>query len=447
MNKNPKILMLVAAIFLTAILSFFVLGKGEKVSQNAHPIKKESVYDLESADTNNETMRTLIAHQQQIEREYKTVLEENAQLKKNKQAEDARQLAQQKEVLHQQFVDEKEKMQEEIRLSMKAHQAMDPNKQYPVDGANNLQNKGHQMIGDVTDLSQPLLETDPLHPTPQVVNDPNAKPVLPPSFSDEDRDAENEKEEHFYTIPANATLARTTLMTNIIGEVPVAGKLIEPAMPFKAIIGREDLLASNGLTLPADLGGIVVSGYSVGNMSLSCARMYVTQLLFTFQDGTFTVYPKENKLNGNEIYPKDALGYLSDRYGNVCLTGEYITDAPKVLASLAAFGGLNGFGQYASQAQTTTYTNADGSTTQMTGDALKYGMGNATSTGSDMAMRWYTQRVHDIFDAVYIPKMDGNVLKRFVFNATQTIPIDISSDARKIYFDHTEKPPINAPLD
>ena len=108
-----------------------------------------------------------------------------------------------------------------------------------------------------------------------------------------------------------------------------------------------------------------------------------------------------------------------------------------MISSLAAFGGLAGFGQYTAQSQTTTISDADSSATQVTGDAFKYGMGNAVGTGADTALRWYSQRVNDIFDAVYIPKMmpDGTTLRQLVFNATQTIPIDLNDKSRKLQYD------------
>lgn len=439
MNKNPKLLMVVAVLLLTGIFSLFIFGGGKKSEGSLSSKKsKQAIYDVASGDTNNETLHTLIAGQQKLERENKALIEENNQLTKEGLSAYEQKFEEEKRALNEQFSNEKAKLLQEIKLANKVNQATHKSKNYVLNGADEASGYADQAVGDVGDMSQSSFSVEESNAmaSKKMINKMNQKPELPSHYHDSsDKDQEKQS---YYTIPSNSTLARTTLMTNIIAEVPVMGKLVEPAMPFKAIIGKKDLFASNGMKLPEDLGGIVVSGYSVGNMSLSCARMYVTQVLFTFQDGSFTVYPENNKLNGSEIYPKDALGYLSDQYGNVCLTGQYITDAPKVIASLTAFGGAAGFGQYTAQSQTTTYSDADSSSTSMTGDAFKYGMGNAIGTGSDTALKWYTQRVGDIFDAVYLPKManDGKSMRQLVFNATQTIPIDTSDKTRKLQYDN-----------
>lgn len=439
MNKNPKILMVFAVIILTGVVGLFILGGGKGRQHPPSSNNKQDIYDVASGDTNNETLRTLIAGQQRLEKENKDLREQNNDLTKKGLSVYQQKFEEEKNALNAQFSNEKSKLFQQIKLANKADKAVSRSDKYHLNGQGTVNPSKIQAIGDISDMSQQnaVLDGSGTQKDMRSAASNNSKPNLPSHYTGGSSENGSDNQS-FYTIPSNATLAKTTLMTNIIGEVPVSGKLVEPAMPFKGIIGKKDLLASNGMKLPEDLGGIVISGYSVGNMSLSCARMYVTQVLFTFQDGSFTVYPKENKVNGNDIYPKDALGYLSDKFGNVCLTGQYITDAPKVIASLTAFGGMAGFGQYTAQSQTTTYSDADSSSTEMTGDALKYGLGNAVGTGSDTALKWYTQRVSDIFDAVYIPKMtnDGKTLREFVFNATQTIPIDVSDKSRKLQYDN-----------
>ena len=173
----------------------------------------------------------------------------------------------------------------------------------------------------------------------------------------------------YFTIPANSTLADVVLQSDILGEVPVNNTLLQPAFKFKAIVGRKALLASNGITLPPDLSGIVFEGYSVGNMAMSCARGYITKMLFTWRDGSFTVVGSNQK--GTSLNPQDALGYISTPYGNPCLPGKYITDAPRVLASIAAMGGLAGGANAFAQTQTTNSVSPYQSISQVTGKCLQ----------------------------------------------------------------------------
>ena len=88
----------------------------------------------------------------------------------------------------------------------------------------------------------------------------------------------------YYTIPAGSDLGHTTLLSALIGEVPVEGKLMQPLFPFSAIINRGDLMAANGIPLPPEVSGMKVNGYAIGVGSfldnISCVRAYVTSALF-----------------------------------------------------------------------------------------------------------------------------------------------------------------------
>ena len=113
-----------------------------------------------------------------------------------------------------------------------------------------------------------------------------------------------------------------------------------PALPFKAVIDAGDLFAANGVALPNTLTGMVLSGYAVGSGTLHCIRAYVTQILFTFQSGHFTVYP-EQTTPATEVYPHNALGYFSDEYGNTCLSGKLLSNVPATLTHLASLESLS----------------------------------------------------------------------------------------------------------
>lgn len=239
-----------------------------------------------------------------------------------------------------------------------------------------------------------------------------------------------------YTLPAGSTLMQVHLMTALIGEVPVSGHLLAPAFPFKAIVGKRQLLAANGWHLPPALQGMIVQGYSVGNMTLSCTRAYVTQVLFVFNDGHFVVFPKKVSHNATALYPDNSLGYVSTPSGNPCLTGKLITNAHKVIANLAALGGLAGAGHLVADQQLRTVTDGFNVEHPIAGSIGTFMGARFLGTGSDAALQWYQKRAADSFDAIYIPA-SLNFHGRFrptqvVVNLTQTIPLDWNPQGRRI---------------
>ncbi len=240
----------------------------------------------------------------------------------------------------------------------------------------------------------------------------------------------------YFTIPANATLSDVVLDSDIMAEVPKSNTLLQPAFQFKAIVGNKDLLASNGITLPPNLNGIVFEGYSVGTMPpMSCARGYITKMLFTWSDGSFTVVGKE--ATGTELNPTDTLGYISSPYGNPCIPGQFITDANEVLPNLALLGGLTNGGIAVAQAQQSVAQNGfqGGSTTAITGSLGKYMLASTVAGGSQDVQNWYMSRVNSTFDVVYIPSSQNHTPTPIVVNITKTIDIDKNQKGRKINYE------------
>ncbi|MCB1827763.1 MAG: hypothetical protein KDH94_04980, partial [Coxiellaceae bacterium] len=181
----------------------------------------------------------------------------------------------------------------------------------------------------------------------------------------------------------------------------------------------------------------VFEGYSVGNMAMSCARGYINKMLFTWRDGSFTVVGSNQ--TATRLNPQDALGYISTPYGNPCLPGKYITDAPRVLASIAAMGGLAGGANAFAQTQTTNSVSPYQSISQVTGNAFKYMGGKMVGTGADKALDWYTSRINGVFDVVYIPSSFKQQMTHVVVNITKTIPIDKNRHGRKIDYEQSNQ--------
>jgi len=113
-------------------------------------------------------------------------------------------------------------------------------------------------------------------------------------------------------------------MIALVGRIPVKGVLTDP-YPFK-IVFSDDTLAANGLRIPG-LRQMIVSGYTEGDLNLLSVRGWVTSLTFVFQDGTIST-TTSNDNNIGHFTKQNALGYLSDAYGNPFIRGRLTTNAP-----------------------------------------------------------------------------------------------------------------------
>jgi integrating conjugative element protein (TIGR03752 family) len=250
------------------------------------------------------------------------------------------------------------------------------------------------------------------------------------------------KDKRYYTIPENATLMGVTAMTAIVGRIPVDGKVTDP-MQFKAILGPENL-AANGHFLPQDLAGVIVSGIAIGDLNLLCSEGLIQSLTFVFNDGTIQTVSQRQKgstpnargsgaANNSGLAQTSKLGYLSDRYGNPCIAGKFITNAPAYLTDSIGLKSLSIAGQAYAAAQTTT-TNSTGfggmsSSTMMTGDLGKYVMGKTVGGATDEVSAWLMKRLGNSFDAI-VTVAGADV----VVNIDQEIAIDKTVGARKINY-------------
>lgn len=236
----------------------------------------------------------------------------------------------------------------------------------------------------------------------------------------------------YYTIPAGSALNKVTLMSALIGEVPSDGKLMQPLFPFSAIISRGDLIASNGIALPADIAGMKVSGYAIGVGSfldnISCVRAYVTAALFTFQDGHFVTIGSEQMTNTTDLINNESIGYLTNAFGNPCIHGRYFTNAPRVLTAMMASGGMQGIGNSLSQWQMSYSNNANGTSSSPTGSFLPFAGGNALSEGTLKASDWLEKRIQGSFDMVFVPAS----LNQVSLHITQTLKIDKELNGRTL---------------
>jgi integrating conjugative element protein (TIGR03752 family) len=243
----------------------------------------------------------------------------------------------------------------------------------------------------------------------------------------------------YFTVPENATLTRVTAMTAIIGRVPVDGRVTDP-MQFKAIIGRENL-AANGWDVPDDISGIVVSGVAVGDMALSCSEGRIHSLTFVFEDGSIRTVSSRRRGGAaaqgagttSAGGQQPALGYISDLWGNPCIAGRFVTNAPAYLTDVVGLRGLAVASRAYAAAQTTTTESAqtDTTSTAVTGSRGAYVLGQAASGATDEVTNWILARLKNSFDAVVTPAG-----QKVVLHIEQEIAIDKPARPRRL--DHQQ---------
>src|SRR3990167_8882010 len=401
-------------------------------------------FDVASGDTNNEVLKSIVARQQAEDQSEKKLIDENKQLESENKTLQQKEMKNLKQYVSQLIDDKKPDTNAKNINNTDASQS--PQKlEYPVNGkigdsAVESKTAASVMITTISDLSSSNDSAQAL----KNIHSKNISSHNSSQISELPSDQNNKKSSKipYYTIPDGATAANVSLLSPLVGEVPVNGQLLSPAFPFKAIISykdTKDMFAANGIPLPAGISGTVIQGYSVGDMSLGCARAYAMKILFVFRDGHYVVFPNDDHethggKNATEVYPNNSIGYLSDPYNNACINGKYITDAPKVIASLAVFGGAAGAGSAIAQSQTQTISNITTGTagTIFDGDLAKYAGGIALSEGSKAALAWYQARVNDIVDVVFVKSTLNHQPRQLIFNITKTIPIDLNQTGRTL---------------
>lgn len=226
-----------------------------------------------------------------------------------------------------------------------------------------------------------------------------------------------------YTIPENSTLMGSTSMTALLGRIPIGNTVNDP-YPFKAIIGRDNLIA-NGIELP-DIEQAIVSGTATGDWTLSCVRGEVKSLTFVFNDGRIVTSGK-----GNE-----KIGWLSDPHGIPCIPGERKTNAPEYLGTHFLLAAAGAAAQGYSQAQTTTVVDGNAVVGAVTGQQGKYVVGQALGQGIQETANWFKERYGQNFDAIYVPP--GHPV---AIHIDKAIDIDYDVKGRKVKYSQLSRSP------
>lgn len=265
-----------------------------------------------------------------------------------------------------------------------------------------------------------------------------SEPAMEPSATREHAMPATPSTKPYFTIPENATLIGSTAMTALVGRIPVNGKITD-AMPFKVLIGRPNL-AANGLEVPAEIAGMVVSGIAVGDWTLSCTQGFVQSVTFLFQDGSIRTVSQRNQGAltenvGAPLVTTQKIGWLSDERGVPCIAGKRITNAPSYLSTVVGLKSIETAARAAALSQTTTSTNAlGGTTTSLTGDESKYILGHMAAGGVNEITEWIKQRLNNSFDAVYVqPGLPVAV------HIEQEIVLDKAPEARRLDYEQSNR--------
>lgn len=444
-QKNPKLMIALAglgvAVFLGFVYSMSHSGSsGAAASKQSNNSNSMAAYDFQSGDTNTEVLNTVVANQ-------KKLAQKNAELEQEVQKGQAQQIGAVKNTFTDQLNAIKDQLQNEIntqRNTLAGNTSSNSNANnsqnnagYFVNGGSSSFGSSQQpggVIGTIDDISQafsqPISQNAAGNIT-AVYNQANSSNTAATTSSQKQN-----QPTLMYSIPDGSTIGSVYMMTATLAEVPVSGRLIAPAWPFKAIIGSQDLMGTNGQMLPSQISGAIIQGHAVGNMGQRCANLYVDKITYTFNDGHFWVYPNDSSDNsssndGTQVYPNHSLGYLALPDGTQCITGVYLTDAPQVLLNLTALGAAANAGNVMANQQVSTVSNTlTGQTgTNITGSAGKLFGWSALSGGSTAALNYYQQRVSDIFDAIFLPSSTNHQPTKLIFNVQKTIPIDYDSSA------------------
>jgi integrating conjugative element protein (TIGR03752 family) len=226
-----------------------------------------------------------------------------------------------------------------------------------------------------------------------------------------------------FTVNRNATLMGATAWTAIIGRIPVKGTVSDP-MPFKVLVGAKNL-AANGLELPSELEGMVFSGRAVGDFTLRCSTGRLDSVTFVFTDGTIRTESADANGGG------DGLGYISDRQGIPCVSGELITNAPTYLTERVGVMALETAGDaYAAKQLTTTQNPLGGTTSAVTGEIGKFVWGKSVAGGASEIRKWLDERQQQSFDAVFVrPGVE------LALHINKELHIDYDPSGRKLRHD------------
>ncbi len=260
--------------------------------------------------------------------------------------------------------------------------------------------------------------------------------VVQPNARTSNQAAEEAKVEPFYTIPDGSVLANATAVTSLMGIVYKDNNIVNP-IQAKILIGRDNLTA-NFKDLPDELEGMIFGGYATGVPAFGCVAVNLTYATFVFASGEIeTAYIGDPGTRpSNEAYRQDTIGYLTDEYGNPCIAGEYITDAPKQIAALTLLDAASGYANALRQQEvdTSVFSSNTGNVVveELSGSASRFATATGLSAGFDNASELLREKYSTIYEAYFVP---GGATVSVHLEAE--LRIDKEPDARLVSYQRT----------
>jgi integrating conjugative element protein (TIGR03752 family) len=434
-NLSPTMKLFAGLIIGVIVITIILMS----ISGNSVPTQSKAHYinDNASADNKVEALKTMTADLLSVENKNKQLQQTVQNLQtQNKQVVDnlKQSLSSQVQKALQQIQIENTQKQSAFEESLKKK----PNS-YPINGIS-TSNGAFVWVADISSARQKDKRFKKHHSLLSFGSDSDSNSLLH-SGNDQIGSSNNNQINHIkpiYTIPVNATLTGATLMTPLVGRVPIDGKLPSP-YHFKLVLSANNLTA-NGYPMPG-VKGAVMSGVASGDMLGSCARGQIHSITFIFNDGRIST----TEAKGDN----DSLGYLSSQTGNPCISGTFHSDAGIFLGAQMGLAGAEGYANAISSSQyMNSATPEGGAISMLVGSANRAAIGQAGSAAAEAAQTWWNRRVQSSFDYVFVPnfnKKTGRPMK-VVVNITQQIPINYDSKARKVNYEDTIQQ-INRQLD
>ena len=441
------------------LLGGVLIFKGGSKDQNGDELAQDEALQRDlaamniDADSPAETIRTLVAHVKSQEEQTKKVVELNEQLLRENQQTDKKvedQVKVRVNKLQQDLENKSSRLLAGVTgrmnelANMVKTQAVQTN-------TNGLQNQGDIPVGlgfDEFDNSDQgwVLPLDLPKPDEQgIIHLPNNQ-SSDNLFADLNNPARQviaeTKKIAWYTVPENSTLLGGTAMTGMIGRIPVNGQITAP-YPFKIIVSSYNL-ATNGHHIPG-LNGMIFSGVATGDLMLSCVSARLYSVTYTFDDGTVLTQREDGNNQsggssggtGQAVVQRRGLGWLSDEWGNPCIKGELITNAPTFLATMFGLSAAEGYARATADNETTSVVTSSGAVVDSTtGSPGKKAAGDAVAEGMSGIKEWLLARQQDSFDAIFVP----SGTKVAVHIDTQ-LEIDYDPKGRKLAYEHQNNIP------
>lgn len=200
-----------------------------------------------------------------------------------------------------------------------------------------------------------------------------------------------------FTLPANSTLRGARLTGRMIGRIPGSDGTVEQPYGFKVVVPPESFIA-NGHELP-EISHAFMGGFATGDLGLRCARGYITNMTFVFEDGTIS---QVGELTGSSGGESNYLAVLTDVASTECIRGELKTDLLEYATTSGLLSAAEAAAQGAVTSQTTTSSEGSTTTSSVTGSSSKVIAGSAGAGLVTDAKSWVNERWSKTFDAILV---------------------------------------------